>query len=91
MPRPGFDAMWQRMKQLEGETFHTKTGLEFAYTIDGAALYPSRTRYRIARADVEKAFMLVPFDGPGKINELVRGPAYVWAILHDPRVRGEVA
>jgi alpha-beta hydrolase superfamily lysophospholipase len=28
----------------------------------------------------------VPLDGPGLINHIARGPAYVWAVLHDPRI-----
>jgi hypothetical protein len=36
--------------------------------------FPSRTDYRISRADVEKAFQLVPLDGPGAISSIVRGP-----------------
>jgi len=27
-----------------------------------------------------------PLEGPGAINRLVQGPAYVWAVLHDQRI-----
>jgi len=26
-------------------------------------------------------------NGPGDITSTIRGAAYVWAILHDPRIR----
>ncbi len=63
------------------------SGLAFTYRVVGNAVIPSRTRYQIARSDFEKAYELVPLGGPGEINRLVRGPAYVWGILHDTRVQ----
>lgn len=89
MPRnaPTLDAVWQRIKRLEGQTFHTKTGKPFKFEIVGDVFRPSRTEYNISKADFGKALELVPFDGPGIVNYLVRGPAYIWAVLHDPRVR----
>jgi hypothetical protein len=49
--------------------------------------HPSRTDYGISKAEFGKALALVPFDGPGVISDTVRGPSYVWAVLHDKRVR----
>ena len=79
--------MWHRIVASEGEEFTTATGLPFEYEIVGHAFHPSRTNYRIGKSEVRKAFELVPFEGPGVINALVRGPSYVWAILHDDRIR----
>ena len=78
---------WSRVKVLEGASFETKTGKPFTFEVDGDVLRPSRTQYNLSRADFAKALSLCPLDGPGTINDLVRGPAYIWAILHDPRVR----
>jgi len=80
--------VWQRIKAHQGEEFTTKTGLPFTYRVAGAVLWPSRTDYNLAQSDFAKALALCPLPGPGKINNLVRGPAYVWAILHDSRIRG---
>lgn len=66
--------------------FQTITGLRFTYEISGKGFVPSRTNYRISRTDFEDAYQCVPIEGPGVINEIVRGPAYVWAVLHDPRI-----
>jgi hypothetical protein len=82
-----FDGVWRRILANVGEDFETIKGLPFSYEIDGEVLHPSRTNYNIPRSQVMKAFELVPFDGPGVINNTVRGPSYVWAILHDPRIR----
>jgi hypothetical protein len=29
---------------------------------------------------------MMPIDGPGAIRDLVRGSAYIWAILNDKRI-----
>jgi hypothetical protein len=81
-----FDVIWGRIVALQGEQFATISGLPFTYHVDGDALYPSRTNYRLSRGDVAKAYAKVPISGPGAINNEVRGPAYIWAILHDQRV-----
>lgn len=86
MPKPPFKVIWNRIVNHKGEMFHTIKRLPFIYEIKGNALYPSRTRYQISRSDFEKAYSIVPIDGPGVVNNIVRGPAYVWAILHDDRI-----
>lgn len=83
---PTFELIWGRILALQGETFATITGLPFTYQVEGDALFPSRTDYRLSRRDVETAYGMVPISGPGAIRNTVRGPAYIWAILHDPRV-----
>jgi len=86
MPNTPFEEIWRRIVTHEGEIFRTKTGLEFTYRIDGEGFYPSRTSYRISKTDFRRAYEIVPIDGPGVINDIVRGPAYVWAVLHDQRI-----
>jgi len=81
-----FNLVWSRITQLTGGRFATKTGLPFVFRIEGSWLVPNRTEYKIHLTDFERAYALVPFEGPGKINTMCRGPAYVWAILHDARI-----
>ncbi len=81
-----FEEIWSRIIINSGELFHTKTGLEFTYKIEGDRFYPSRTDYAISKTDFRTAYELVPIDGPGVINDKVRGPAYVWAVLHDQMI-----
>jgi hypothetical protein len=33
------------------------------------------------------AYRHVPLEGPGELAGLVRGQSYIWAILHDTRIR----
>jgi len=84
---PSIDDLWGRLKSLQGQDFETKTGKPFTYEISGDVFHPSRTTYNVSKVEFRKALALVPFDGPGVIRDTVRGPAYVWAVLHDKRVR----
>ncbi len=85
-----FESVWASICANEGQIFYTKTGLDFSYRIKDNTFYPSRTKYAIGKGDFEKAYRMVPIKGPGVINEIVRGPAYIWAVLHDSRIsKGE--
>jgi hypothetical protein len=84
---PRYDEVWNRIVSHTGKLFKTKRGLEFTYSIEADIFVPSRTNYRINKCDFEKAYALVPFDGPGIINNTVRGPAYILAVLHDQSIR----
>jgi hypothetical protein len=60
--------------------------MTFTYRITGDSLYTSRTNYKISKANFAKAFEYGPIEGPGAIKNMIIGPAYVWAILHDSRI-----
>ena len=87
MSMPTLEEIWGRIKALEGEEFHTISGKPFTFEISGNIFRSSRAKYNISKSNFGKALGLVPFDGPGEVNELVRGPAYIWAVLHDQRIR----
>lgn len=82
-----FDGCWDRIVQNEGNQFYTISGLQFKYRIIGNHLLPSRTDYNISKKDFEKVFKMGRLKGPGEISNEVRGSAYVWAIMHDSRIR----
>jgi hypothetical protein len=86
MAKPAFEEVWKRILACEGKEFKTITSLPFTYEMRGCSLRPSRTEYNISKSDIAKAYAMVPLSGPGKITKLVRGPAYMWAILHDKRI-----
>tara|TARA_Y100001936_G_C15949361_1_gene599266 strand:+ start:757 stop:1029 length:273 start_codon:yes stop_codon:yes gene_type:complete len=83
------DIIWKRIKNLEGETFRTIQNLEFTYEISGDVLIPSRTEYNLSKSDVGKILERIPLKGPGEISNDVRGPSYLWAILHDSRISND--
>ncbi len=85
-----FEDVWGRITSLCGEFFQTALGRWFTYRIEDGALLPSQTEICIPRADFELAYNMVPLVASAKLNRLVEGPAYVWAILHDERIsRGD--
>jgi len=86
MSKTIFETIWSRIVAHQGETFYTRRGLELTYQVKGNGFYPNRTKYRISKGDFEKAYQLVPIDGPGNISRKVRGSSYIWAVLHDARI-----
>jgi hypothetical protein len=84
--KPSFAEIWKRILFCEGEEFKTDTNLPFTYEINGNSLFPSRTEYNIPKTEIAKAYELVPISSPNIITKLVRGPSYIWAILHDERI-----
>jgi hypothetical protein len=89
MKKVSVEIVWDRLKVLEGQEFKTIRGLPFTYTIIGNVFRPSRTEYNLGISDFQKALELVPLSGPGKLGDLVRGQPYIWAVLHDERIRRE--
>lgn len=84
----GFDRVWRRIEEHEGEEFRQVRGQVFAYRIEDGQLRPSTVNQVLARSQFEKAYQRMPVSGPGQFNDL-RGPAYLFAILSDPRIRAE--
>ena len=83
-----FDKIWDKIILHSDKIFFTKTDLKFKYEIKGDGFFPSRTKYRISKNDFYKAYKMVPLSGPSAINEICRGPSYIWAVLHDQRIYG---
>jgi hypothetical protein len=83
---PSIGTVWQRIKVHEGEAFSTITGMRFTYSVVGDVLRTDRAKQNLSRSNFEKVLPLLPLPGPGQISNEVRGPAYVWAILHDKRI-----
>lgn len=82
-----FEEVWSRVCTCAGQILYTKTGVAFTYRVEGRSVVPDRTGYPSHAAQLKKVHDLGPLVGPGEINRLVRGPAYVYAILSDPRIR----
>ncbi|MEE2704157.1 MAG: hypothetical protein VX614_09080 [Myxococcota bacterium] len=81
-----FATVWERILDLRGEFFRTANGRYFTYKLDGDRLAVSQSELLIPRSDFTLAFNMLPISRSAKLNRLVEGPAYVWAILHDERI-----
>ncbi len=82
-----FDEVWNHIIQCAGQEFHTKTGLTFTYTVTDGCVIPNHTNYPLAKKQFQKAAEVPNLTRSGQINDIVRGPSYVFAILTDPRIR----
>lgn len=85
----GFDAVWQRIVALQGEMFRQKTGKPFRYRVSGNSLVPNTMSRMLPRSHFARAFDRAPLGGPGQLQDL-QGPSYLFAILTDVRVTGDV-
>lgn len=83
-----FATVWRRIIVHAGKTFWTKTGVAFTYKVTGNHLIPTHTARNIPKTDYQSAYSLVPFTGPAVINRTHQGPAFIWGVLHDPRISG---
>jgi hypothetical protein len=59
-----FDKIWKRIRNYEGETFFTITGLEFTYETHENSFYSNRANYQISKSDFLKAYKMFPLKGP---------------------------
>ncbi|MCD8248577.1 MAG: hypothetical protein LUC60_01735 [Lachnospiraceae bacterium] len=78
------EALWVWLLQHEGQSFHTKKGLEFTYYIKGGELFASRRERSITRSTFEYALRKMQdsaqeVTGPKSLN--VYGAPYVYALL----------
>jgi hypothetical protein len=84
------DNLWVKLQAHEGETFRTVTGLPFTYRMGNEFLIPIRNavpvKQSLTKENFARALGLLPFNSPGEINNIIRGPAYVYALLHDLRI-----
>jgi hypothetical protein len=84
--KSSFTEVWQRIVKLQGDEFHTKKGLPFTYSVRGQVLTTSRTNYNLPMSQFEKAYNMMPVESMTHLSSVVRGPAYIYAILNDPRI-----
>ena len=83
---PTIDEVWGRIEAHAGEVFQQKRGALFTYAVAGGCVRPDRTNRLLPRADFAAALELVPSPTTVPFQRL-QGPSYIWAVLHDPRIR----
>lgn len=79
--------LWARIEAHAGEVFQQIKGGKFTYIIDQGHVVLDRTNQRIPQSHFEKALQLVPLENTKPLQQL-RGPAFIYAIMMDERVRG---
>ena len=82
------NSFWTKLKDYEGEQFKTVSDLSFTYEFKGEnAIKVSRANQLLSKANFETAIKSMPLSGPGQISKIVRGSAYVYALLVDERLQ----
>jgi len=82
-----FSEVWDRIVKSAGKVFYTKRQLKFTYEVKEDTLITDRTEHPLTRREIMAAYRHVPLEGSGELTGLVRGESYIWAILHDKRIR----
>lgn len=84
--------VWGRIQKHQGEPFHTARGLPFTFEVEGNGIWFFRDKKRInrklTRTQVEVAISRCPLRSTTEIKDLMDYP-YLFAILTDPRIRGQ--
>lgn len=82
------DAVWLRIRMHEGSTFHTKQRVPFTYKVrSDDCLQCSKGTELLYRHHFEKALPILPVHYVNELPANTGGESYVWAILHDKRIR----
>jgi hypothetical protein len=80
--------VWERIQIQGGRLFHTVRGIPFSYESRRNYIMLQNTLRNIPRSDFAKAFPHLPLSSTAEAQSLgVQGPAYLYAILMDPRIR----
>lgn len=80
-------SVWDNIKKHVGEPFSTKTGVQFTYHVRNDYIVLENTNRSIPRKQVEEALHV----NSDKVSDYNRyqGYAYLWGLLHDPRIGGQ--
>jgi hypothetical protein len=80
--------VWERIQTHGGQLFHTVRGIPFEYHGKNNYIILQNTLRNIPRSDFAKALPHLPLSSTAEAQSLgVQGPAYLYAILMDPRIR----
>jgi len=78
-----FRQAWDRVAELEGETFRTARGVEFSYRFKRTFIVTEPAGQSIPRTNFDKVFKRI--SGAGAHVTSVQGQAFIEAVFHDNR------
>jgi hypothetical protein len=81
------DAVWSRIVAYSGEVFHLLGGKSFTYSVSADTIRMDTGNTDLVQRQIETALGRMPLANPDDLNDL-QGPAYIHAILTDPRITG---
>ena len=83
------ERVWKRIVAHSNETFHQVRGKTFTYEARGRTIYLHTTNRMISRTAIEHALQRTPLAGPKDVQDL-SAPSYLYGILEDSRIRGDL-
>jgi len=85
---PNIGTVWSRVFAHAGQIFHTVSGIPFTYDCGMGYIRLKNTERNIPKSNFAKVLSCIPLGNVAKVQRLgVQGPAYLYAILIDPRIR----
>jgi hypothetical protein len=82
----GFAAVARRIREHQGEQFHTRSGLPMTYEVDGARIKVSRAKPWLSMEGAREIWEMGPRASLTDIDQRITGRAYLFAILRDRRI-----
>jgi hypothetical protein len=86
MSAQGFDVAIKRIRENQGQQFYTRSGLPLTYVVDGNRIKVDRARPWLSLDDARRIYEMGPDARLTEVDERITGRAYLFAILHDPRI-----
>jgi hypothetical protein len=81
------EIIWNRVLEHEGQVFKQIRGEELTYRVKGNGIKPNRTNRTVSKSTFAEALKYVPLENTVPLQRL-QAPSYLFAILMDPRIRG---
>ena len=81
-----FAAVERRIREHQGEQFYTQSGLPMTYEFKGNRIKVSRAQPLLSMDEARRIWEMGPDATLTNVDQRITGRAYLFAILHDPRI-----
>jgi hypothetical protein len=85
----GFAAVERRIREHQGEPFHTRSGLPMTYVVDGDRIKVSRAKPWLSLAEAKEIWAMGPAASLTDVDQRITGRADLFAVLRDCRIASE--
>ena len=82
-----FSDVERRIRNHQGEMFHTGSGLPMTYEVPGSRIKVSRAKPWLLVEGARQIWAMGPDATLTDVHQRISGRAYLFAILRDPRIQ----
>ncbi|GIF02148.1 hypothetical protein [Paractinoplanes rishiriensis] len=86
-----FSDVERRIRNHQGEVFHTQSGLPMTYKVDGPRIKVSRAKPWLLIEDARQIWAMGPDATLTDVDQRITGRAYLFAILRDLRIQSSAS